>query len=87
MRTKFEIDPAQLDRSAATAFRAHQEKRLTYAQWKATAAQIERLRRIEQFRLRHGDAIYDAKHPQHVARSAELQAMYEVAYPDEPIAP
>ena len=85
MRTpKFEIDPNNLDKSAAAAFRAHSEGQLSYAGWKATAAQIERLRGIEAFRRRHGDALYDAKHADHAARSTELQAMYESAYPDEP---
>ncbi len=83
-KPKFEIDPNQLDKSAAAAFQAHTAKRLSYADWKATAARIEQLRGIEAFRRQHGQALYDAKHPQHVTRSAELQTLYENAYPDEP---
>jgi hypothetical protein len=84
-RTKFPIDPTQLDRSAAAAFEAHTQGRLGYEAWKATAAQIERLRGIEAFRKTHGGALYDRGHPEHTARSAELQKMYEHAYPDEPV--
>jgi hypothetical protein len=84
MRPKFEIDPTNLDRSATAAFQAHTEKRLSYAQWKAVGAQIERLRGIEAFRRRHGDALYNRAHSDHELRSAELQEMYDQAYPDEP---
>jgi hypothetical protein len=83
-KVRFPIDPTQLDRSAAAAFQAHTEKRLSYADWKATAAQIERLRGIEAFRRTHGEALHSAHHPEHAQRAAELQGMYENAYPDEP---
>jgi hypothetical protein len=82
-KVKFEIDPNNLNKSAAAAFQAHTEKRLSYSDWKTVAAKIERLRGIEAFRQRHGGALYDAAHPEHDARSAELQTLYENAYPDE----
>ena len=88
MRTaKFSIDPNNLEKSAAAAFAAHNEKRLSYCEWKATAAQIERLRGIEAFRHTYGEALYSAHHPEHSARTAELQAKYDEAYPDEPVVP
>jgi hypothetical protein len=55
-RSKFEIDPHNLDKSAAAAFQAHTEKRLSYAEWKTIATRIERLKGIETFRRQHGDA-------------------------------
>jgi hypothetical protein len=85
-RPKFAIDPTQLDKSAAAAFRAHTNGQLTYDDWKATAAQIAKLRTIESFRNEHGAALYDKAHPDHAKRSTELQALYERAYPDEPTA-
>jgi hypothetical protein len=83
-KPKFEIDVTNLDKSAEAAFRAHVQGRMSCADWKATAAQIERLRGTEKFRQRHGGALYDAEYPEHAARGAELQTMYENAYPDEP---
>jgi hypothetical protein len=86
MRNKFEIDPNNLDRSAADAFRAHAEKRLGYEEWKAVARRIDRLKGIEAFRREHGDALSNSQHPDHERRSDELQSMFEKAYPDEPAA-
>jgi hypothetical protein len=83
-KAKFPIDPTQLDKSAAAAFQAHVEKRLSYADWKATPATIERLRGIEAFRRQHGDALYSGQHPEHAQRAAELQGMYETTYSNEP---
>jgi hypothetical protein len=83
-KVRFPIDPTQLDRSAAAAFDAHTAGRLSYAGWKATAAQIERLRGVEAFRRQHDAALFNANHPEHARRAAELQSMYETAYPDEP---
>jgi hypothetical protein len=57
--TRFPINPNQLDKSAAAAFQAHAAGRLGYAAWKATAAQIERLRGIEGFRGTHGGALHN----------------------------
>jgi hypothetical protein len=82
-KARFPIDPHNLDRSAADAFRKHAAGRLGYAVWKQTAAQIERLRGIESFRRQHDAALYNANHPEHGQRSAELQGMYETTYPDE----
>jgi hypothetical protein len=82
-KARFPIDPNNLDKSAAAAFQAHYEKRLSYSEWTATAAQIERLRGIEAFRRTHGDALYNGHHPEHGRRTAELQSLYETAYPDE----
>jgi hypothetical protein len=83
-KAKFPIDPTQLDKSAAAAFQAHVEKRLSYADWKATAATIERLHGIEAFRRQHGDALRSAQHLEHTQRTEELTAMFEQAYPNEP---
>jgi hypothetical protein len=85
-KTRFPIDPNNLDKSAAAAFQAHTAGRLGYADWKATAAQIDRLRDIEAFRKQHGDVLHNAHHPEHEERAAELQMKYERAYPDEPSA-
>ena len=82
-KPKLQIDVNNLNRSAAAAFAAHTAGRLSYAEWKATAAQIKRLEGIEAFRQQHGEALYSAHHPEHAARTAELQSMYENAY-DEP---
>jgi hypothetical protein len=81
-KAEFEIDPTNLDKSAAAAFQAHTEKRLSYADWKATAATIERLRGIEAFRRQHDAALYDRPHPDHAKRTGELQALYTQAYPE-----
>jgi hypothetical protein len=78
------IDPNDLDKSAAAAFQEHAAGRLGYAAWKQTAAQIERLRGIEAFRRTYGDALYNGHHPEHAQRAAELQSMYDQAYPDKP---
>jgi len=83
-KARFPIDVTQLDRSAADAFREHAAGRLGYAAWKQTAAQIERLRGIEAFRRTHCEALHSSHHPEHTSRVAELQGMYESAYPDEP---
>jgi|KBSSwiStaDraftv2_1062776.scaffolds.fasta_scaffold358280_2 hypothetical protein len=83
-KPKFPIDPNNLDKSAAAAFREHTAGRLPYAEWKAAAAQIERLRGVEAFRRTHGDALHSAHHPEHGQRTAELQSLYEGAYPHEP---
>jgi hypothetical protein len=82
MRPKFEIDPTNLDKSSAAAFREHAAGRLPYAAWKATATQIQRLRRIESFRHTHGEALHNRAHPEHDRRAAELQDMYVQAYPE-----
>jgi hypothetical protein len=82
MRPKFEIDPHNLDKSAAAAFREHTAGRLPYAAWKATATQIQRLRGLETYRRQHAAALYDRKHPEHDQRAAELQDMYVQAYPE-----
>jgi hypothetical protein len=37
---------------------------------------------FDRFRRRHGDALYDAKHPEHASRSADLTDLYESAYPE-----
>jgi hypothetical protein len=86
LRAKFPIDPTQLDKSAAEAFAAHTAKKLSYKDWKVTAATIERLRGIEAFRRQHGEALYAKHHPDHAQRTAELQGLYDQAYPDEPVA-
>lgn len=86
MRSKFQIDPHNLDKSAAAAFQAHTEGRLGYADWKATAARIERLRGIEAFRRQHGDALHNAQHPEHAQRTADLESLYDQTYSDEPAA-
>ncbi len=85
-KARFAIDPTNLDRSAAAAFDAHAAGRLSYADWKATAAQIGRLRGIEAFRREHGEALHNAHHSEHAQRTEELQTMYETAFPDEPAA-
>jgi hypothetical protein len=72
-----------LAKSATDAFRAHYEKRLSYADWKATATRIDRLKGIEAFRQQHGDALHNAQHPDHAQRADELAALFEQTYPDE----
>jgi hypothetical protein len=84
-KVKFTVDPTNLDRSAAEAFQAHTAGRLPYAEWKQTAAQIERLRGVEAFRRTHGEALHNSHHPEHAQRAAELQTMYEQAYPEGPV--
>jgi hypothetical protein len=82
MRPKFAIDPNNLDKSSAAAFREHAAGRLPYAAWKATAAQIQRLRGIESYRKAHGEALHNRAHPEHDRRAAELHDMYAQAYPE-----
>jgi hypothetical protein len=86
-KRRFPIDPTQLDKSAAAAFAEHTAGRLSYADWKAAAATIDRLKGIESFRRQHGDALHSSHHPEHAQRVAELQERYEAAYPDEPVVP
>jgi len=83
MQPKFEIDPTNLDKSAAAALEAHTSKRLSYPDWRAVMTRIGRLRVIETFRRQHGHALHSAQHPEHLQRTTELRGLYENAYPDE----
>jgi hypothetical protein len=85
--SRFTVDPTNLDRSSAEAFAAHTSGKLSYQGWKATVETIERLRGVEVFRRTHEKALYSSQHPEHAQRVAELQGLYESAFPDEPGTP
>ena len=82
-KSNFQIDRSNLARSAKEALDEHAAKRMSYAEWKSISRQIATMQKAESFRSVHGAALDDGQHPEHVTRMAELQGLYEAAYPEE----
>ena len=82
-KSGFTIDRNNLARSAQDALAEHAAKRMSYAEWKSISNEIATLQKAEAHYKIHADALYNASHPDHAARTAELQALYETAYPDQ----